>query len=58
MRLMTLVLTGALATLSWPMLAQAAPPQNAQALQALSIADALRLAEAAHPALRSKQAQC
>lgn len=57
MRLMTLVLTGALATLSWPMLAQAAPPQNAQALQALSIADALRLAEAAHPALRSKQAQ-
>ncbi|MBA4280847.1 TolC family protein [Ralstonia sp.] len=60
MRLTTLVLTGALAMLSWPVLAQVAPlptTQSSPALQTLSLADALRLAEEAHPALRAKQAQ-
>lgn len=59
MRLKMLVLAGALAAITRPALAQAvsATIEATSAVQALGLADALRLAENANPALRAKQAQ-
>nr|WP_316643068.1 TolC family protein [uncultured Roseateles sp.] len=62
MRLKTLVIAGAMAAMSWPTLAQNAqvsvpPKQDLPLLRKLNLGDALRLAEDANPALRTKQAQ-
>lgn len=61
MRIKTLVATSALALAVWPSHAQTVPPppqQQALPLVApLSLAEALRLAEEANPALRSKRAE-
>ncbi|MEL4177983.1 TolC family protein [Roseateles sp. PN1] len=55
MRLKTLLLTAALAMTPWCATAQ--PVQPAHAATPLSLEEALRLAEQANPALRSRQAQ-
>ncbi|MEJ8855896.1 TolC family protein [Variovorax robiniae] len=60
MRIKTLVIASAMAVAAWPSLAQEAAPARiaeAAALRDLTLADAWRLAEAANPAIRAKQAE-